>query len=75
MGANPRYKNLHSEANAFALAGLLAGLGHTQGVGASNRFLLRAGGPRTNPDASTRFTVGGATPDAAALEFLLNHGW
>jgi hypothetical protein len=75
VGANPRYKNLHSEANAFALAGLLAGLGHTQGVGAHDRYLLRAGGPRSNPDASTRFNADGVTPDAAVVEFLLNHGW
>jgi len=74
-GPNPRYKNLHSEANAFALAGLLAGLGHTQGVAAHDRFLLRAGGPRTNPDPTTRFNVGGGTPDAALVEFLMHHGW
>lgn len=75
VGPNPRYKDLHSEANAFALAGLLAGMGHTQGVGARDHFLLRAGGPRTNPNASTRFAVGGAAPDPAVIEFLLAHGW
>jgi hypothetical protein len=74
-GANPRYKNLHAELNGYALAGLLADLGHTQGTAPTDRFLLRAGGPRTNPDVSTRFTgIQGTTGDAI-LDFLRGRGW
>jgi hypothetical protein len=74
-GTNPRYKNLHAELNAYVLAGLLGDLGHTQGTSPSDRYLMRAGGPRTNPDPATRFTGIQGPTAAAILEFLRGRGW
>jgi hypothetical protein len=74
-GPNPRYKDLHAECNGFALAGLLADLGYTQGTQPNHQFLLRAGGSRTNPDLATRYSNLGGEVIADVKSFLVNHGW
>lgn len=72
---NPRYQNLHAEANAYALAGLLSELDLTQGTDPDDDFLLRAGGQRSNPDPATRFNNTAGEVTAALKLFLQNHGW
>ena len=74
-GASPRYQDLHAECNGFALAGLLAELGLTQGTRPLNNFLLRAGGSRTNPVVETRYNNPNLPPNDAVKLFLVNHGW
>lgn len=75
VGPNPRYKHLHAEGNAYALSGLLTSLGYTQGGRVQNQFLMRAGGPRTNPIATTRYDHPQFPLIDAVKQFLSNHGW
>lgn len=61
-GPNQRHASLHCEGNAYAVGGLLTQLGLVQGTD----FFMRAGGSRTNSNASTRYG-GSSTTDLLAF--------